>query len=166
MILGARRNDPRSAQCYDSSPHGLDTAYLPTLRGTFVQRRQGTHAAVRMGIRGRSMERSVEYGSFAKLFGQNSMEAWTRSLLEDRRCMDCKAEIEGFEGAMDCKAEIEGFEGAMVSPAAGPRVSILSGISMRRAGSGGRRSGVTASLSLPGREHGPGTRGPSPGSSH
>ena len=153
MILGARRNDPRSAQCYDSSPHGLDTAYLPTLRGTFVQRRQGTHAAVRMGIRGRSMERSIEYGPFTRLFGQNSMEAWTRSLLEDRRCVDCKAEIEGFEGAM-------------VSPAAGPRVSILSGISMRRAGSGGRRSGVTASLSLPGREHGPGTRGPSPGSSH
>ena len=46
------------------------------------------------------MERSVEYGSFAKLFGQNSMGAWTRSLLEDRRCMDCKAEIEDFEGAM------------------------------------------------------------------
>ena len=46
------------------------------------------------------MERSIEYGPFTRLFGQNSMEAWTRSLLEDRRCMDCKAEIEDFQGAM------------------------------------------------------------------
>ena len=37
MILGARRNDPRSAQCYDSSPHGLDTAAItdPTKLTTF-----------------------------------------------------------------------------------------------------------------------------------
>ncbi len=45
-------------------------------------------------------EQRDEYISLAPLFGENSMEAWTRALLEGRRCMDCKAEIEGLGGAM------------------------------------------------------------------
>ncbi len=45
-------------------------------------------------------EQGDQYASLAPLCGENSMEAWTRALLEDRRCMDCKAEIEGLEGAM------------------------------------------------------------------
>ena len=53
-----------------------------------------------------SSERSTEYGSFAQLVGENSMEAWTQTLLEDRRCMDCKAEIKGFEGAMVFRGRI------------------------------------------------------------
>src|SRR3989442_13466400 len=45
---------------------------------------------------------SAEYVSLAPLFGENSVEAWTRTLLEDRRwCRDCKAEIAGFGGAME-----------------------------------------------------------------
>ena len=41
-----------------------------------------------------------EHVSLAPLCGENSMEAWTHALLEDRRCRDCKAEIEGFAGAL------------------------------------------------------------------
>jgi hypothetical protein len=41
-----------------------------------------------------------EHVFLAPLCGENSMEAWTHALLEDRRCMDCKAEIEGFDGMM------------------------------------------------------------------
>ena len=44
----------------------------------------------------------AKYVSLAPLFGENSVEAWTRTLLEDRRwCRDCKAEIAGFGGAME-----------------------------------------------------------------
>ncbi len=52
-----------------------------------------------------SSEQRTEYGSFARLVGENSMEAWTRTLLEDRRCMDCKAEIDGLEGAMEFRGQ-------------------------------------------------------------
>jgi len=38
------------------------------------------------------------------------MEAWTRTLLEDRRCMDCKAEIEDLEGAMVFRSQIPQVE--------------------------------------------------------
>jgi hypothetical protein len=41
-----------------------------------------------------------EHVSLAPLCGENSLEAWVQSLTENRRCMDCKAEIEGFAGAM------------------------------------------------------------------
>ena len=57
-----------------------------------------------------SLERSTEYGSFARLFGENSMDAWTQTLLEDRRCMDCKAEIEGLEGATVFRGRIPQVE--------------------------------------------------------
>lgn len=45
-------------------------------------------------------EQNIKVGSLAALFGEHSMEAWLRRLLDERRCMDCKAVIEGLEGAM------------------------------------------------------------------
>ncbi len=57
-----------------------------------------------------SSEQRTEYGSFARLVGENSMEAWTQTLPEDRRCMDCKAEIKGFEGAMVFRGRIPQIE--------------------------------------------------------
>jgi hypothetical protein len=47
-----------------------------------------------------TVEQSTEYGSFAQFFGANSMEAWSRVLLDDRCCMNCGDEIDGLEGAM------------------------------------------------------------------
>jgi hypothetical protein len=41
-----------------------------------------------------------EHISLAPLCGENSLEAWVQSLTENQRCMDCKAEIEGFAGAI------------------------------------------------------------------
>jgi hypothetical protein len=57
-----------------------------------------------------SSEQRSEYGSFARLVGENSMEAWTLILLEDRRCMDCKAEIEDLDGAMVFRGRIPQVE--------------------------------------------------------
>ena len=44
-------------------------------------------------------EQRDEYISLAPLFGENSMEAWTRTLLEEHG-LDCQAEIEGRGGTM------------------------------------------------------------------
>lgn len=38
------------------------------------------------------------------------MEAWVRTLVEDRRCMDCKAEIEGLEDAMEFRGWLPHIE--------------------------------------------------------
>lgn len=51
------------------------------------------------------MVQGEEYGSLARLFGKNSMEAWTRALLEDRCCMNCGDEIEGLAGAMEFRGQ-------------------------------------------------------------
>jgi len=51
------------------------------------------------------MVQGKEYGSLAWLFGKNSMEAWTCALLEDRRCMDCKKELEGFDGRIEFRGQ-------------------------------------------------------------
>ena len=45
-------------------------------------------------------EQKTEYVSLAPLFGENSMEAFERALLENRHCMDCKTVMEDFEGMM------------------------------------------------------------------
>ena len=45
-------------------------------------------------------QQQTEFVSLSFLFVTNSMAAWTHALLEDRHCMDCKADIEGFDGAM------------------------------------------------------------------
>jgi hypothetical protein len=45
-------------------------------------------------------EQSIVVDSLAAQFGENSMEAWLHRLLDERRCMDCKATIEEFDGAM------------------------------------------------------------------
>lgn len=57
-----------------------------------------------------TVKQKPEYVSLTLLFGENSMEAWTRTLLEDRRCMDCKAEIEGFEGAIEFRGRLPHVE--------------------------------------------------------
>ena len=54
---------------------------------------EGAHTA--------AADQRVEYVSLAPLFGENSMEAFTRALLEDRHCMDCDKELEDFEGYME-----------------------------------------------------------------
>ena len=35
-----------------------------------------------------------------------SMEEWLHALLDDRRCMDCKAAIEGLDGAMIFRGQL------------------------------------------------------------
>jgi hypothetical protein len=55
-------------------------------------------------------EQKTEYGSFARFFGENSMEAWTRTLLENRHCMDCKVVLEDIEGAMVLRGWIPHIE--------------------------------------------------------
>lgn len=46
-------------------------------------------------------EQGNESVSLAALFGENSMWAWTRALLEERRCMDCDAELDDCEGTTE-----------------------------------------------------------------
>jgi hypothetical protein len=49
----------------------------------------------------------IACGSLASLFGANSMKAWTQTLLvEDRHCMDCKAQIEGFAGTLEFQGRL------------------------------------------------------------
>jgi len=55
-------------------------------------------------------EQGSESVSLAPLFGENSMETWTRTLLEKRRCMDCKVEIEDLDGAMVFRGELPHVE--------------------------------------------------------
>jgi hypothetical protein len=39
--------------------------------------------------------------SLAALLGESSMLTWTRALLEERRGMDCEAELDDFEGTTE-----------------------------------------------------------------
>jgi hypothetical protein len=51
-------------------------------------------------------EQNTAVGSLAALFGESSMEAWQHRLLDERRCMDCKAAIKGLEGAMVFRGQL------------------------------------------------------------
>jgi hypothetical protein len=51
-------------------------------------------------------EQSIVVDSLAAPFGENSMEAWLHRLLDERRCMDCKATIEEFDGAMVFRGQL------------------------------------------------------------
>lgn len=50
-------------------------------------------------------EPGSESVSLATLFGENSMWAWTRALLEERRCMDCKVVLDDCEGTTEFRGQ-------------------------------------------------------------
>ena len=55
-------------------------------------------------------EQKTEYVSLAPLCEENSMEAWTHALLEDRRCMDCKIELAECEGTTEFRGRLPHVE--------------------------------------------------------
>jgi len=43
----------------------------------------------------------IACGSLASLFGANSREAWVHTLLERKKCMDCKEPLAADEGTIE-----------------------------------------------------------------
>ena len=56
------------------------------------------------------VEQGNQYVSLAPLCGENSMEAWTHALLENRRCMDCKVELAEEAGTAEFRGQIPHVE--------------------------------------------------------